>query len=47
MVLKHYLEMMPGTLFPNLPEMEAAALDRLVGHDVAPAQLVTGRKSAG
>ena len=37
MVLKHYLEMMPGTLFPNLPEMEAAALDRLVGHDVASA----------
>ena len=39
MVLKHYREMMPGTLFPNLPEMEAAALDRLVGHDVAPAPI--------
>ncbi len=36
LVLKHYAEVLPGTLFPNLPEAEAAALQRLAGLDVAP-----------
>ena len=39
MVLKRYLTVMPGTLFPNQPEMEAAALQRLAGLGVAPAHL--------
>lgn len=36
MVLKHYRAVMPGTLFPNLPEDEAKALHRLSGLHVAP-----------
>lgn len=35
-VLKHYIAVLPGTLFPNLPEAEALALDRLAGLGVAP-----------
>lgn len=35
-VLKRYVEVLPNSLFPNLPDQEAAALDRLKGHDVAP-----------
>ena len=34
--LKHYAEVLAGTLFPNLPEAEAAALQRLAGLNVAP-----------
>ena len=36
-ILKHYVKVLPGTLFPNLPEAEAMALQRLTGLDVAPA----------
>jgi thiamine kinase len=36
MVLKHYRAVMPGTLFPNLPQDEACALTRLSGAKVAP-----------
>jgi len=36
-VLKHYTAVLPGTLFPNLPEAEALALERLAGLGVAPA----------
>jgi hypothetical protein len=35
-VLKRYVEVLPNSLFPNLPEAEAAALDRLKGLAVAP-----------
>ena len=35
-VLKRYVEVLPSSLFPNLPEAEAAALERLKGLDVAP-----------
>lgn len=35
-VLKRYAEVLPNSLFPNLPEAEAAALDRLKGLGVAP-----------
>jgi hypothetical protein len=35
-VLKRYAEVLPTSLFPNLPEAEAAALDRLKGMAVAP-----------
>lgn len=35
-VLKRYVEVLPNSLFPNLPDQEAAALDRLKGADVAP-----------
>ena len=35
-VLKRYVEVLPNSLFPNLPDQEAAALDRLKGLDVAP-----------
>lgn len=36
LVLKRYVEVLPNSLFPNMPDQEAAALDRLDGHDVAP-----------
>ena len=36
LVLKHYRAVMPGTLFPNLPDAEALALTRLQGLQVAP-----------
>ncbi|MFN3641484.1 MAG: phosphotransferase [Gemmobacter sp.] len=36
LVVKAYVRVMPGTLFPNLPEAEAAALVRLRGLGVAP-----------
>ena len=36
LVLKHYRAVMPGTLFPNLPDHEALALTRLQGLHVAP-----------
>jgi hypothetical protein len=36
LVLKAYVRVMEGTLFPNLPAAEAAALDRLAGLAVAP-----------
>ena len=36
MILKHYRGVLPGTLFPNLPDAEAAALQRLAGLEVAP-----------
>lgn len=36
LVLKHYRAVMAGTLFPNLPEGEARALQRLAGLGVAP-----------
>jgi hypothetical protein len=36
MVLKHYRAVMAGSLFPNLPDDEAAALTRLKGTNVAP-----------
>lgn len=35
-VLKRYVEVLPNSLFPNLPEAEAAALERLKGLGVAP-----------
>lgn len=35
-VLKRYAAVLPNSLFPNLPDQEAAALDRLKGLDVAP-----------
>lgn len=35
MILKHYAAVLPGTLFPNLPDDEAAALHRLAGLGVA------------
>ena len=35
-ILKQFKEPMPGSLFPNLPKDEAAALERLVGLEVAP-----------
>lgn len=35
-VLKHYRAVMAGTLFPNLPDDEARALQRLAGLAVAP-----------
>jgi thiamine kinase len=35
-VLKRYVEVLPNSLFPNMPDQEAAALDRLKGHAVAP-----------
>jgi thiamine kinase len=38
-VLKRYVEVLPNSLFPNLPEAEAAALERLSGFGVAPEQL--------
>ena len=34
--LKHYALLPPGLLFPNLPEAEALALQRLAGRGVAP-----------
>jgi thiamine kinase len=34
--LKHYLAVLPDSLYPNLPDQEAAALTRLAGLDVAP-----------
>lgn len=37
LVLKHYRAVMAGTLFPNLPDDEARALQRLAGLAVAPA----------
>lgn len=39
LVLKHYRGVMPGTLFPNRPQDEARALDRLQGLAVAPEPL--------
>ncbi len=36
-VVKRFSEVITGTLFPNLPEAEAAALERLDGLEVAPA----------
>lgn len=36
LVFKGYVEVMSGTLFPNLPDDEAAALERLAGLAVAP-----------
>jgi thiamine kinase len=36
LVLKHYREVMEGTLFPNLPSDEGRALERLRGLGVAP-----------
>lgn len=36
LVLKHYRAVMAGTLFPNLPDDEARALQRLAGLAVAP-----------
>ncbi|MFN6977053.1 MAG: aminoglycoside phosphotransferase family protein [Gemmobacter sp.] len=36
LVVKAYVRVMPGTLFPNLPAAEAAALVRLRGLGVAP-----------
>jgi thiamine kinase len=38
-VLKRYVAVLPNSLFPNLPDQEAAALDRLKGRDVAPEPL--------
>lgn len=35
-VLKRYVEVLPNSLFPNMPDQEAAALDCLKGYDVAP-----------
>jgi hypothetical protein len=35
-VLKRYVEVLPNSLFPNLPEAEAGALERLKGLAVAP-----------
>lgn len=35
-VLKRYVEVLPNSLFPNLPDQEAKALDRLKGLSVAP-----------
>ena len=35
-ILKHYVTVLPGTLFPNLPDAEAMALQRLAGLNVAP-----------
>lgn len=35
-VLKRYVEVLPNSLFPNLPDQEAKALDRLKGLNVAP-----------
>lgn len=35
-VLKRYREVLPNSLFPNLPEAEATALERLQGLGVAP-----------
>ncbi len=36
LVLKHYRAVLPGTLFPNLPDAEARALSALAGCAVAP-----------
>ena len=36
-VVKRFSEVITGTLFPNLPDAEAAALERLDGLEVAPA----------
>jgi len=36
-VVKRFSEVITGTMFPNLPEAEAAALERLDGLEVAPA----------
>ena len=36
LVLKRYRPVLPGSLFPNLPQHEALALTRLAGLDVAP-----------
>lgn len=36
LTLKHYNDVLPGSLFPNLPEAEARALQRLAGLNVAP-----------
>lgn len=36
LTLKHYAVLPPGLLFPNLPEAEALALQRLAGLGVAP-----------
>jgi len=38
-VVKRFCEVITGTLFPNLPEAEAAALERLDGLDVAPSPI--------
>jgi hypothetical protein len=35
-VLKHFVEVLPDSLFPNVPAAEAAALERLRGLGVAP-----------
>lgn len=35
-VLKRYVEVLPNSLFPNMPDQEAAALGRLRGCEVAP-----------
>lgn len=39
LVLKHFVAVLPDSLFPNLPQAEAAALERLRGLDVAPEPL--------
>lgn len=36
LILKAYRDVLPGTLFPNLPDSEALALERLSGLAVAP-----------
>lgn len=36
LVVKRYAQVMPGSLFPNLPDAEAMALERMAGLDVAP-----------
>lgn len=39
LVLKRYVDVLPNSLFPNLPEAEAAALQRLNGLGVAPERM--------